>query len=213
MNLTNPMEVKIMRLRIVFLTILTLILAACTVAGEEPGPEGTDVAATTQPTSTEAATAVPTEDATPTTIAEACQELPEVTTEGEDGVTVPENAVAVFEKTGGFAGVEETTVVYVDGRIENNKNETAQVPPEVVGTLVSTAEAAGFFDLKRNYVPEGHCCDFFNYSLTIRDCERVHTVITADEAPGTPAELWQIIDTVQSLIANTSAAVPSAGTG
>lgn len=201
-----------MRLRFIFLTILILALAACTVAGEEPG-SGTDVAGTTQPTETEEATAVSTEVVPATTVAEACQELPEVTTEGEGGVTVPENAVAVFQKTGGFAGVEETTVVYADGRIENNQNETAEIPAEIVDTVVTTAVEAGFFNLERNYVPEGHCCDFFNYSLTIRDCEQVHTVVTADEVPGTPPELWQLIDTIQSLIANTSAAVPSARTG
>ena len=202
-----------MRLRIILLSFLILVLAACTVAGEEPGSDpGTEVVVTSQPTATEEATAEPTEAATPTTVAEDCTDLPEVTTEGEDGVTVPENAVAVFQKTGGFAGIEETTFIYADGHIENNKNESAQVPPEVVDTLVSTAVDAGFFDLDRSYVPENYCCDFFNYSLTIRDCDQVHTVITADEVPGTPTELWQIIDTVQSLIANTSAAVPVPGT-
>jgi hypothetical protein len=210
-----------MRLRIIFLTILALLLAACSAGGESdanPNLEetlpaaATDVAATLEPALTTAATDVATVVAPVLTeTAFDCESLPEITTEGEDGVTVPENAVAVFQKTGGFAGVEETTTIYQDGHIENNKGETLEAPPEAIALLVSTAVDAGFFDLERSYVPENHCCDFFNYSLTIRDCEKAHTVITADEVPGTPAELWQIIDTVQSLIANTSAALPAAG--
>lgn len=193
-----------MRLHIVLLTILALILAACATPGEEPYPPAGGEE-TVQPTATEDATAVPTTTSTPSVLA--CESLPEVTTEGESGVTVPENAVAVFQKTGGFAGVMETTVIYADGFIENDQGESYQASPQEIESLVTTATAAGFFDLNRNYIPEGYCCDFFNYSLTIRDCDQANTVMTADQAPGTPAELWQIIDTVQSLIGNTSAAI------
>ena len=196
-----------MKLHFVLLTIVVLILAACTVSSEGSGSLS-DLEERAQPAETAAATAV----ATVTSPAPVCEDLPEVTTDGEDGVTVPENAVAVFQKTGGFAGVEETTVIYADGLIKNNKGEETEVPPQVVDTFVTTAVDIGFFDLKGNYVPEGHCCDFFNYSLTIRDCERVHTVITAEGVPDLPTELMEIINTVQSLIANTSAAVPPVGT-
>lgn len=192
-----------MKLRLVLLTIIALVLAACTISAQEPGPSS-DVEETAQPAVTAAASAVPTS----TSPAPICEDLPEVTSDGEEEVTVPENAVAVFQKTGGFAGVEETTVIYVDGLIKNDKGEQTEVPPQVVDTFVMTAVDAGFFDFKSNYVPENYCCDFFNYSLTIRDCEQVHTVMTADGVPDIPVELQQIIITVQSLITDTSAAVP-----
>jgi hypothetical protein len=181
--------------------MLALILIGCTAPGQETTPTA-DINETSEPAETAAASAVPTLE-TPTT--ETCESLPEITTEG---IIVPENAVIVFQKTGGFAGVNETSVIYVDGLIENDKSESYQATPDVVEGLVTTAEGIGFFDLKNNYVPEGYCCDFFNYSLTIRDCEKVHTVMTADAVPDSPIELQELVTTIQSLVDNTSAAVP-----
>jgi hypothetical protein len=200
------------RLRFAFIIIVALLLAACSSSTEEPGSiselqetveplaeTAQPLAETVQPALTEAA---PTVEAVLSPSALSCEELPEL---GEMSVTVPENAVVVFQKTGGFAGVNEQTVVYSDGFIENDKGESFQSSPDVIRTLVSTAEDIGFFDLEGNYVPEDHCCDYFNYSLTIRDCEQANTVVTADEVPGAPSELMQIINTIQALIANTSA--------
>jgi Na+-transporting methylmalonyl-CoA/oxaloacetate decarboxylase gamma subunit len=219
-NFPVIMEVT-MRLRFILLAILAFMIAACSSTNENSndGPNSiseaqetlapvvTEVQETIEPVITEAATIVAT---VMTPAPSECESLPELTTEGEDGVTVPENAVAVFQKTGGFAGISETTVIYEDGHIENDKNEELQVPPQVVDGVIETAADAGFFDLNRNYVPEDHCCDFFTYSVTIRDCERVHTVITADEVPGAPAELNNLISTIESIITNMGVAVPPA---
>lgn len=209
-----------MRLRIVLLTLLAILFTACTGSGENEGPDSvSDAVETLQPTidaaeetlepaATDVAATV---ESVITPSALACESLPEVTTETENDetITVPENAVAVFQKTGGFAGVSEQTVIYADGYIENDKNESLQSSPEVVGTLVSTAEDIGFFDFDGNFVPEGHCCDYFNYSLTVRDCDQMNTVITADEVPGAPGELTALIQTIETLISQTSAAVPT----
>jgi hypothetical protein len=163
---------------------------------------------TLEPAATEVAATI---ESVMTPSALACESLPEVTTETENDetITIPENAVAVFQKTGGFAGISEQTVIFADGYIENDKNESLQSTPEVVNMIVSTAEDIGFFDFDGNFVPEGHCCDYFNYSLTVRDCDQMNTVITADEVPGVPGELTQLIQTIEALISQTSAAVPT----
>lgn len=197
-----------MRLRLLLLPILIFTLAACTPPADEPGAT-IAVEETAEPTVTEVATAVATLQ--PTAASE-CEDLPEITTPGKDGVTVPENAVVVFQKSGGFAGITESTIIYADGRIENDKNESLQVDPQVVEGLVMTAVDSGFFEFDPNYVPENYCCDFFNYSLTIRDCDEAHTVLTADQVPGAPVELQQLISTVEAMIMNVSASVPPAGT-
>jgi hypothetical protein len=74
---------------------------------------------------------------------------------------------------------------------------------------VAAAEKGGFFDFARSYVPENHCCDYFNYSLTVRNCDQVATVLTSDEVPNSPAELQQLVQAIDLLVSNASAALPS----
>ena len=200
-----------MRIRYLLLTILALFLAACAPETNEPGTQLPDIQDTLEPAATEVASVVA-PVLTPSSLA--CEELPETQTEGEEtGVTVPENAVIVYSKEGGFAGITETWTIYADGRILGNEGQNLEVPPQVVDGIVSLAGGAGFFDLKNNYLPENTCCDFFIYTLTVRNCEQAHTVVTMDDAPGTPEELWQILEAVQILLAATSnIVVPPSGT-
>lgn len=207
-----------MRLTIVLFALFAVLIAACTTSSDNSNsiseaietlqPTIDTAENTLEPAATDVASTV---EAVMSPEALACESLPEVTTETatDETVTVPENAVAVFQKTGGYAGVSEQTVIYTDGYIENDQNESFQSSPEVVNTLISTANDIGFFDFDGNFVPEDHCCDYFNYSLTVRDCDQMNTVITADEVPGAPAELTQLIQTIETLISQTSAAVPT----
>jgi hypothetical protein len=200
-----------MRRKYLLLIIFALLLAACAPEANEPGAQLPDVQETLEPAATEVASVVA-PVLTPSSLV--CDELPETRTEGEEtDVTVPENAVIVYSKEGGFAGLMETWTIYADGQILGNEGQSLQAPPQVVDGLVSLAENVGFFDLKNSYLPENTCCDFFIYTLTVRNCEQVHSVVTMDDAPGTPEELWQILNDIQALLAATSNIIePPSGT-
>jgi hypothetical protein len=110
------------------------------------------------------------------------------------------DAVIIYQRSGGFAGVHEQWTVYPDGRITASDGREWQVAPERVDQLLADIEALGFFEMSGRYMPLNTCCDRFTYEITVRSGDRVHTVTTIDAAPNTPAELWRVIDEISRLV-------------
>jgi len=110
------------------------------------------------------------------------------------------DAVIVYQRSGGFAGVHEQWTVYPDGRITASDGREWQVAPERVEQLLADIEALGFFEMSGRYMPLNTCCDRFTYEITVRSGDRVHTATTIDAASNTPAELWRVIDEISRLV-------------
>jgi hypothetical protein len=110
-------------------------------------------------------------------------------------------AMIIYRRSGGFAGVDEQWTIYPDGRITANDGGEWQVTVAQVEQLLRDIEALGFFDLDSRYMPFDTCCDRFTYEITVRSGDRVHTVTTIDAAPNTPPELQQVIAEISRLLA------------
>jgi hypothetical protein len=126
--------------------------------------------------------------------------IPVASEETGEGRATIGDAVIIYQRSGGFAGVHEQWTIYPDGRITANDGREWQVAAERVEQLLADIEALGFFEMTGRYMPLNTCCDRFIYEITVRSGDRVNTVKTIDAAPDTPAELWRVIDEVSRLV-------------
>lgn len=115
----------------------------------------------------------------------------------------PDEPVIEFKRSGGFAGREETFLIYADGRVESNGQAGVQIDAAEVEAVLSHADAAGFFQLDESYLAQNPCCDRFTYQLTLRYGGQEHSVVTIDDADKPPAALQSTLEAVDTLIANT----------
>jgi hypothetical protein len=130
------------------------------------------------------------------------------TLEPEDtdkGRAVMGDAVIIYQRSGGFAGVHERWTVYPDGRIVTADGREWQVTPEQVEQLLTEIEAMSFFEMEGRYMPLNTCCDRFTYEVTVRSGDKVNTVTTIDAAPDAPPELWGIIEEITRLVSELQA--------
>lgn len=80
-----------------------------------------------------------------------------------------------FERTGGFAGRSKTKTV-----------DTAEIPANEADQLPLLVEASDFFNLPEYITASTTQADRFEYTLTVEDKERTHTVTVSEAAlPGT----------------------------
>lgn len=117
---------------------------------------------------------------------------------------ITDDAAIIFHRSGGFAGVDQQWMIYIDGRIEQPGGQQVQADEQQVKTLLEAIDAAGFFELKNSYIPLNSCCDRFTYAITVQQDDKVKTVTTIDASPDAPQELQQIIDEIGKLIINLS---------
>jgi hypothetical protein len=110
------------------------------------------------------------------------------------------DAVIIYRRSGGFAGVHEQWTVCPDGQIVTADGREWQVTPEQVEQLLAEIEALGFFEMNNRYMPLDTCCDRFTYEITVRRGDTVKTITTIDAAPDTPPELWRVIDEISRLV-------------
>ena len=111
-----------------------------------------------------------------------------------------EKAVIRYERSGGFAGLNEQWTIYPDGRVVLGEGGEWQIPPQQVEQLIADIVRLGFFTFDDSYVPKDTCCDRFFYSLTIRQGDKEKTVTTMDDAPNVPDEVWQALGKLSSLL-------------
>lgn len=116
-------------------------------------------------------------------------------------VEMPEGAVVIFRRSGGFAGVNEEWVIYADGRVKSSQGEEWQADPAAVGDLLAQIDGYDFFSLRSQYIPANPCCDLFSYELIVNDRGRVHLVATVDGADA-PEGLQLALQAVQEFIEN-----------
>ena len=76
-----------------------------------------------------------------------------------------------LERTGGFAGIKRTAVA-----------DTEQLNDETAQRLQELVEQADFFALPEAIVSKSLFPDQFEYTLTVEDGSRVHTVTVGESA-------------------------------
>jgi hypothetical protein len=186
------------------LTIPFLILLATACNSGQPGPAAETVTANATPTGTAlepvepAATTTPTAEPAATALSPAPTEAPTMVPES---ITPSSDPLIIFKRSGGFAGLEDQWIIYPDGRVEGGGATQEAIPADQIAQILADAEAGGFFNLKDQYIDVGHCCDFFNYEITISLPDgRSHTVATAEQTPGMPPVLAQLIQELNDLL-------------
>lgn len=183
-----------MRYLFIYTTVTILLLTAC----------GPAVSSETAPTPPTAAPTTNPAQATPDSPPAGTTPLPPALTGSKDadkGEAVMGDAVIVYQRSGGFAGVQEQWAIYPDGQIVASDGRQWQVPSEQVEQLLAEIETLGFFEMDGSYMPLDTCCDRFTYVIMVRHHDdTVKTVTTIDASPDTPPELWRVIDEMSSLV-------------
>ncbi len=207
-----------MKKLLVSILALLFALTACTAEGTtieetaeiptevslDPAPTVTDEP-TAEPTATDVPTITPepepTETAEPTATAtvEPQSEPPQEEAPSDyqgslpEGYELPEGAVIVFTKTGGFAGLNNAWVFYEDGRVTLNGIDQEQLAPERIDKLVNDLDALGFFGTNHSTKPGEFCCDFFDYTLAAQTADRQNFVSFSDGNLNLPTNLLEAL--------------------
>lgn len=127
----------------------------------------------------------------------------------ENRTRAPEERVLVinYQKSGGFAGVDERWLIYDDGHVEGHdlatgdrgRAWTAEVGARAVADLLKLIKKEGFFSFKERYFPQNLCCDRFTYRITVFNEGKEKSVTVMDGADA-PEGLWRIIGELNKLV-------------
>jgi hypothetical protein len=119
-----------------------------------------------------------------------------------DSLPLPEGAALSFHRSGGFAGVDETWLVYTDGRVVSPDGSERRVEAGQVSGLLADLTAAGFFKLDPAYKPQNLCCDRFTYELIARSGELANRMSAVEGVEDTPPALLSSIQLVEAFLKN-----------
>ncbi|MCA9997667.1 MAG: hypothetical protein KDE56_18040 [Anaerolineales bacterium] len=182
------------------MVVVVMVLVGCS-AGEtavrEPDIASVATVAATRAPALRAVTAVPpvSEETTPELTSGQADPERMKKLEAELG-----DAVILYQKSGGFAGVTESWWVYANGRLRDKDGNEWQLPAKEVETFLANSKKLGLTQMQPTYVPDGFCCDQFVYSLIVRHDDGIYQTATADGVDA-PQELFQLIDEVSMLVA------------
>jgi hypothetical protein len=102
--------------------------------------------------------------------------------------------------SGGFAPIDETWVLAADGTVLGPGEYLGAITPDDRARLEAAIDAAGFFDLDSDYLPDDQCCDRRLYELTItRGDGATNSVVTLDGA-NAPESLFRLINTFLEVV-------------
>ncbi len=112
----------------------------------------------------------------------------------------------VFHKSGGIAGVNETTTIRADGTvIAGSQTKRAAGGAQAAADLARQIEATGIFAVKPDrYMPADPCCDRFSYTVTFVRNGQSFVYATVDATASAPPALFQAIGLIQRYIAAAS---------
>lgn len=168
------------------LMLILFIGVACTPALPVDDEIGETAAATE--------TAVPTEIIIPTDVP------PGTETRNASEPSDLSDTVIVYNRSGGFAGLQQEWTIYSDGRIILPDGSQKQIDPTQVQAVFDAIATANFQSLKASYVPKDTCCDRFTHVITVQTGGETHTVTTVDQAPDEPVELAAVLEAINELI-------------
>jgi hypothetical protein len=110
-----------------------------------------------------------------------------------------DQAVIVYQRSGGLLGGSESWSFYDDGRVvhtgRGGEQQSARIGAEEVAALVEAIHALGFSDLKESYLSNQSCRDCYRYTINVRQADGTYKQVeTQDAEPGAPLALTQIIE-------------------
>lgn len=119
----------------------------------------------------------------------------------ETPVDLPDDALAIYVKSGGIAGMYEKLTVYQSGNLEvterNGNTRSAQVDHAQLTPLRNMLAQPDFAQLEPLYQASG--ADLFVYTLTARDQNGQTRTVTTMDAAKTPPFLGQLITILEQL--------------
>ena len=105
-----------------------------------------------------------------------------------------------YQRSGGFAGVNESYSLLSNGQVSVIDDEGWQVDSTEVDALVKRLAELGFYDLASAYVPKNACCDRFSHQLTVKYGNNIHSVSALGGDPKVPEQFWQILKVLQDFL-------------
>lgn len=195
-----------MRRSIVWAVVLMLTLGACAPTGMGAG-DGTEEAVPS-PTEGVSHSPLPTGEVSHSPLPTEGSTSPIPTPSGEDRgldwtVEKMEGAVIIYQRSGGFSGLDEAWRIASDGRIVTLDGQTWRADPERVVQLIEEIERLGLPEAQGQYLPADPCCDRFTYELAVLIDGRVYAVRTMDGTSGVPQAVWDSLQAVNQFIAQT----------
>jgi hypothetical protein len=107
------------------------------------------------------------------------------------------NILVDYQRTGGFAGLDDHLVIGVEGNATlTRKSQSFEftLDDTTMDQLKTVFEEAGFSKLEREYLPERQGADFIEYIVTYQG-DRVRTMDTA-----VPDSLWQVLEFLNQIV-------------
>jgi hypothetical protein len=96
--------------------------------------------------------------------------------------------------------LDETYVIYSDGRITSGDGSEWQVSSQDVQRLLQKIEQAGFWEAEQPGKIIVPCCDRFSYTLTVSMGDKTHTGQTYDGALDQPAAIQNAVGAVEAFL-------------
>jgi hypothetical protein len=112
------------------------------------------------------------------------------------GVTGSSGSIHV---SGGFAPIDETWILGADGTVLGPDDYLSRLTDDERRSLEAAINAARFFELDAEYLPDDECCDRRLYELTLTRGGVTHTVTTLDGAAA-PESLFLLIQTLLEVV-------------
>lgn len=117
-------------------------------------------------------------------------------------ITVPASNVAIqVHRTGGIAGVNDTWLIYGDGRVEYSgagSSQSKQLTPDQMSTL--NAAVRDVLAMPGAYTAKDACCDRFVYDITIMSDGQTKSVHTVDAASDEPQPVTNLMAAIMSAV-------------
>ena len=117
-----------------------------------------------------------------------------------DGIKEAADASIIYERTGGFAGITERWMIYLDGRVLTGEGAEYSTEPEKVEALLSAIEQSGFFEWRQARGLPGACRDCFVHSITLAAEGRLKTISATDGSSDVPEEFWELVDSIRRFL-------------
>ncbi|HRW06876.1 MAG TPA: hypothetical protein P5121_17360 [Caldilineaceae bacterium] len=115
--------------------------------------------------------------------------------------TAAPDALVMYQRSGGFAGLDDQLTIYADGRAELRQHEQATaftVTTEELSQLTALLDGIAFSSLAGNYPPPSQGADYLSYTIDYAG-ERISAVDTT-----IPEALYPLLDLLDQLIAQAS---------
>jgi hypothetical protein len=109
-------------------------------------------------------------------------------------------AVIIYARSGGFAGISEEWRFYEDGRVISIDGSEYNLDASQITELLTEIKMLGFFEMRDSGKLFSDCRDCFNHQLTVRSGEDFNSVSVVDGTSDTPDQFWKTVEKINGII-------------